>query len=175
MMKYNDTDSGEIDLMKGLLAGVAGGLLASFLMEQFQVAWSAAAASIRTSEKKRGGRKPDPATVKAANLITEKVSGRKIPSEYKPLAGEAVHYGMGATSAGAYGILAEVAPIVTIGDGAAFGAGLWLLADEVAVPAAGLSKPAREIPLTTHLYALASHLVYGWIAETVRGAIRRAL
>jgi len=45
----------------------------------------------------------------------------------------------------------------------------------VAVPAAGLSKSPREIPLITHVYALASHLVYGWITETVRRAVRRAL
>jgi hypothetical protein len=49
------------------------------------------------------------------------------------------------------------------------------LADELAVPRAGLSKPPKEIPLTTHVYALASHLVYGWITETVRRAVRRAL
>ena len=91
------------------------------------------------------------------------------------MAGEAVHYGMGATAGALYGVLAEVTPIVTIGDGAAFGTGLWLLADEVAVPAAGLSKPALEIPLTAHVYALASHLVYGWITETVRRAVRRTL
>jgi uncharacterized membrane protein YagU involved in acid resistance len=43
------------------------------------------------------------------------------------------------------------------------------------VPAAGLSKPPQEIPLTTHIYALASHLVFGWITEMVRAAVRRAL
>jgi uncharacterized membrane protein YagU involved in acid resistance len=52
---------------------------------------------------------------------------------------------------------------------------VWLLADELAVPAAGLSKSPKEFPLTTHIYALASHLVYGWITETVRRAVRRAL
>ncbi len=71
--------------------------------------------------------------------------------------------------------LAEVVPIVTVGEGAGFGTGVWLLADEVAVPAAGLSKRPKEIPITTHLYALVSHLVYGWITETVRRAVRRAL
>lgn len=174
MISYDDTNYGETDLVKGLLAGVAGGLLASFLMEQFQAAWSASAAAMQSS-KKRGGRKPDPATVKVANVIAEKVTGRKVPRDYKGMAGEAVHYGMGASSAAIYGVLAEVAPIVTAGEGAAFGTGLWLLADEVAVPAAGLSKPAREIPVATHIYALASHLVYGWITETVRRALRRAL
>jgi hypothetical protein len=174
MISFDDTDYGETDILKGLLAGVAGGLLASFLMEQFQAAWSATSQAMQSSQR-RGGRKPDPATVKAANVISEKVTGRKVPKDYKSLAGEAVHYGMGATTAAVYGVLAEVAPIVTVGDGAAFGAGVWALADEVAVPAAGLSRPAREIPLTTHLYALASHLVYGWITETVRRAVRRAL
>ena len=174
MINFDDTDYGETDIMKGLLAGVAGGLLASFLMEQFQAAWSAAALAMQSSEKPHG-RKPDPATVKVANLISEKVTGRKLPKDYKSMAGEAVHYGMGASSAAIYGVLAEVAPIVTVAEGAAFGAGLWLLADETAVPAAGLSKPPREIPLATHIYALASHLVYGWITETVRSAVRRAL
>lgn len=174
MISFDDADYGEIDLMKGLVAGVAGGLLASYLMEQFQDAWSAASESMRSS-KKRGGRKPDPATVKAANLISEKVTGHKLAQDYKSIAGEAVHYGMGASSAAVYGVLAEVAPIVTVGNGAGFGTGVWLLADEMAVPAAGLSKPPREIPLTTHAYALVSHLVYGWITETVRRAVRRAL
>ncbi len=174
MISYDDNDYGETDILKGMLAGVAGGLLASFLMEQFQAAWSAASEAM-SSSKKRGGRKADPATVKAANLITEKVAGRKVPADYKPIAGEAVHYGMGASSAAIYGALAEVAPIVTVSKGAGFGTGVWLLADELAVPAAGLSKPVKEIALTTHLYALVSHLVYGWITETVRRAVRRAL
>jgi len=174
MISFDETDYGETDIVKGLLAGVAGGLLAAFLMEQFQAAWSSTAQAISPS-KRRGGRRADPATVKVANVISEKVAGRKIPRDYKPLAGEAVHYGMGAVSAAVYGVCAEVAPIVTVGDGVGFGTGLWLLADEVAVPAAGLSKPAREIPLMTHAYALASHLVYGWITETVRRAVRRVL
>jgi putative membrane protein len=175
MIRFDDTDYGEIDLMKGLLAGVAGGLLASFLMEQFQSAWNAASDAMRSSNNKRSGRKPDPATVRAANVISERITGRKLPRDYKSVAGEAMHYGMGASSAAVYGALAEVAPIVTIGNGVGFGTSVWLLADEMAVPAAGLSKPAKEIPLATHLYALASHLIYGSITETVRRAVRRAL
>ncbi len=168
------TDDHETDILKGLVAGVAGGLFASFLMEQFQAAWSGVAEAIGSS-KKSAGRPADPATVKAANAIVKKISGRKIPAAYKPAVGEVMHYGMGAASAAVYGTLAEVVPFLTIGDGLAFGTGVWLLADEVAAPASGLSKSPKEIPLTTHIYALASHLVYGWLTETVRRAVRGVL
>jgi hypothetical protein len=43
------------------------------------------------------------------------------------------------------------------------------------LPALGLSKPTTEYPLSTHAYALASHLVYGLTTEIVRGAVRGAL
>ncbi len=172
-MQFYDDGGGETDLLKGVVAGVAGGLLASFLMEQFQAAWGAAAEAMQ--DKKRPGIEPQPATVQAANAISEKIAGRKVPEDYQSAAGEAVHYGMGAGSAAVYGILAEVVPMVTAGDGLVFGTGVWLLADELAVPAAGLSKSPKEIPLTTHIYALASHWVYGWITETVRRAVRGVL
>ena len=168
-MQFYSEREGEMDLFKGLIAGVAGGLLASFLMEQFQAAWSATAEAISPS-KKQPGRKADPATVKAANAVAQKLVGRKVPAAYKPAAGEVVHYGIGAGSAAVYGVLAEVAPLVTLGEGTGFGTCVWLLVDEVAVPKAGLSKPPQEVPLTTHLYALASHLVYGCLTETVSSA-----
>ena len=46
-------------------------------------------------------------------------------------------------------------------------------ADKVAVPALGLSEPPTEIPMTTHAYALSSHLVYGLTADLVRRAVRK--
>ncbi len=71
-------------------------------------------------------------------------------------------------------MLAEVAPGVTAGEGAAFGAAVWLIADEASVPALGLTKAPAQIPVSTHVYALASHLVYGVVAEAMRRAFRRA-
>ncbi len=51
--------------------------------------------------------------------------------------GEAVHYAMGAGSGLIYGIAAEVAPVTTAGLGLPFGAAVWLVADDVVVPALG--------------------------------------
>ena len=167
----------EADVLKGLVAGVAGGLLASLVMEQFQFLWSKISEGIQRASdgQKPKGRKAEPATVKAAQSISKNVFGKKLPKSQKRLAGEAVHYAMGTTSAAIYGALAEASPITTIGDGLAFGTAVWLLADEVSVPALRLSKPPTKIPMSTHVYALVSHLVYGWTTEMVRRAVRKRL
>ena len=166
------TETEEPDLVKGLIAGVAGGLVASFAMEQFQALWMAAS---RRWQGQRPGRKAKPATVKAADAIAERVVGHKVRKKHQKLAGEAMHYAMGGSSAAVYGVLAEVAPIVTAGEGAAFGAAVWLVADEATLPALGLTKGPSKVPASTHVYALASHIVYGLVAEVVRRGMRRAL
>ena len=74
-----------------------------------------------------------------------------------------------------YGAAAELAPEVAAGVGLPFGAVFWLVADEGAVPLLGLSKGPTEYPLSMHVYALASHLVFGLTAELVRAAVRAAL
>ncbi|MFN2452708.1 MAG: DUF1440 domain-containing protein [Pyrinomonadaceae bacterium] len=97
---------------------------------------------------------------------------------------------MGATSGAIYGVTAELVPVVTVGAGIPFGAAVWLIADDAAVPALGLSKSPTEYPLSTHAYALASHFVYGlttdiapvdageasfYISEQAEGAALRLL
>jgi putative membrane protein len=59
--------------------------------------------------------------------------------------------------------------------GVGLGGVLFLGADEIAVPAMGLSKKATEAPLSSHVYALVSHIVYGLTTGAVRKAVRAAL
>jgi hypothetical protein len=109
----------DADVMKGIVAGVAGGLLASLVMEQFQFVWNKTAEAIRraSQEEKPKGRKLEPVNVKAAQLISKNVFGKRLPKSRKKLAGEAVHYAMGTASAAIYGALAEASPATTLGDG----------------------------------------------------------
>ena len=51
----------------------------------------------------------------------------------------------------------------------------WLVVDEGAVPILGLSKGPTQYPLSTHVYALASHFVYGLTTELVRRVVFKAL
>lgn len=98
-----------------------------------------------------------------------------MPDASKPLAGQAVHYGFGALLGPGYGLAAEYAPRITAGAGSAFGVGSAMLFDEAGVPAAGLGKAPWDAPESTHLYTLASHLVFGTIAEGTRRLIRAAI
>jgi hypothetical protein len=59
--------------------------------------------------------------------------------------------------------------------GVPFGLAVWLVADELAVPALGLSQPPRRQDLATHAYALVAHGVYGLTTEYTRRLVRRRL
>ena len=196
---------GNGDVLKGLAAGVIGGLVASFVMEEFQALWSKVSESIKeaqgeqsssqsdgeaqssgTSQEQQGQqgeqrRKPtqdggeESATVKAAGAISENVFGRELEKDEKGIAGEVVHYAMGATSGAIYGAMAELVPFVTVGAVLPFGAAVWLVAAEAAVPALDLSKSPTEYPLSKHAYALASHFVYSLTTDVVRRALRSTL
>jgi uncharacterized membrane protein YagU involved in acid resistance len=140
-------------------------------MERFQALWAETAEEVRPKQIARAA-KDAPTTVKAAERVAEKVLQTELPDEVKPVAGEVVHYGMGIFSGAIYGALAEFLPIVRAGNGLVFGVVLWLLADETAVSAVGLAKRPSAYPPSTHAYALSSHLVYGFVTETVRRILR---
>ena len=182
-----DDDDGNV--WKGLVAGLAGGLIASWTMNQFQAAWMRMAGgsekphgaqSMQPSQGSTGNqaedaKEQDDATVETAKVISKNVFGHELQESEKKSAGAAVHYAFGTVTGGLYGALAEVTPQVTTGAGIPFGAAFWLLADEITVPVLGLSKGPTEYPVSTHAYALASHLVYGVTAEMSRRALRQVL
>ena len=188
--------NGDANIWKGLVAGLAGGLVASWTMNQFQAAWtrvaegfekSHGAQSMQPSEGPNPNEQPagselhreekeqqDDATVETAKVIS-KAFGHELKESEKEPAGAAVHYAFGTATGGLYGAMAEVVPEVTAGAGIPFGAVFWAVADEAAVPLLGLAKAPTQYPISTHVYALASHLVYGLTAEFTRRGVRRIL
>lgn len=186
--------NGQGDVWKGLVAGVAAGIVASWTMNQFQSFWGKLMEGIerphgaqslqegspdhgvaRELQKRGSDEEDNNAAVRAGTAVAEFVTDKKLTKEEKEIAGAVAHYAMGAVSGGIYGTAAELAPITTIGAGIPFGAAVWLLADEIIVPAAGLSKGPTEYPLSIHVYALTSHLVFGVSTEAVRRTVRNAL
>ena len=163
------------DVMKGALAGAAAGLLASFVMNQFQAVWSKAEEELSAGGEDEDDSGDEPATVKAADKAARTVTGEPLPEEAKEPAGQAVHYATGAVLGAIYGGLAELAPAVTAGYGAAYGTAVNLVLDEAIVPALGLGPSPFKTPLKTHAYGAASHSVFGLVLEIGRRLIRSRL
>ena len=171
-------------MAKGLVAGLIGGLVASWTMNRFQDAWIRLAGSPSSGQEGQAGlqrteknseEEQDDATVKTASAISEGLFDHKLTRSEKKIAGPLVHYAFGTSVGGLYGAAAELVPGVTTGAGLPFGAAFWLVADETALPLLGLSKGPTAYPASTHVYALVSHFVYGLTAELVRRKVRDTL
>jgi putative membrane protein len=173
--------NGDHNLWKGVAAGAAGGLVAAWVMSQFQTGWGKVAEKLQHSKTPQGEQErraeadSEDATMKTAGKISESVFHRELSRDQKKKLGPVVHYAFGATTGALYGGIAEVTPKATFGAGMPYGTAVFLGADELAVPALGLSKPPKEYPASTHLYGLASHLLYGASLELVRRGVRRLM
>ena len=167
--------------LRGLLAGAAAGLFAAWTMNQFQTLWSKATEKIQNrnpskqqdQQQAQNSEDSEDATMKAAGKLAPILIGRELTEDEKRTAGPIVHYCFGTFSGAVYGLLSEYLPAARLGFGSAFGTALFLIADELSVPALGLSKSPDEYSLSSHLYGLASHLVYGLSTEAARSGIRR--
>lgn len=166
------------DPVRGLLAGVAAGLVASWVMSQFQAAVPQKTFQQLLGEeppKRKQNGESDPATVRTAEAISEGVFDHALTKSEKEKAGPLVHFAFGSAVGAVYGVAAEVQPKVTAGFGTLYGTAVWVSADNLALPVLGLAKWPGAYPASTHLYALSSHLVYGLVAEGVRRAVRSLL
>jgi putative membrane protein len=172
------------DVAKGAVAGLAAGLAGTWAMSEFQGWWSRA---VDGREPQSAGGRHDArdwqekeegqnANEKVAQAVATQTLDRPLTEGELAVAAPAVHYAFGASMGALYGGLIEVAPArPSAATGAAFGTALWVGADELAVPALGLSQPDADYSVDTHLQAWAAHLVYGVTTELVRRGVRRML
>lgn len=170
-------------LASGIVAGIAGGLVASWVMNEFmenlgpqlqKAVQGEEAANQQRPEQ--GDEKPDDATMKTADAVVSTLTGgRHLSHEGKEKGGPIVHYAFGAIMGAAYGALSEALPEATFGFGTAFGAALFAGADLVAVPALNLSGSPSDTPVSSLATPFAAHLVYGSATEAVRRLVRAIL
>jgi hypothetical protein len=160
------------DVAIQVIGGLVGGLVASYAMERFQRMLGRVSHDLGGAPGAGGQqyRKPqsEPAPYVAADAIARATTGEPVPPAYKPAAGSAIHYAFGASVGAIYGAAAARTPDIAAWGGVPFGASVWLMADEMGMPAMGLAKPPGDYPLQDHVTALASHLIYGATTDCVR-------
>lgn len=173
-------------LMRGIAAGVAGGLAASWVMNVFMAGpgqkIQRAAAGLPEDAKNPQNKNPqnnerheelkEDATMKAADaIVSAATGGHHLTWSQKKWGGPIVHYTFGAFMGALYGALAEYSRGATAGFGTTFGGVLFGFADLLAVPALDLSS-SKSSSVSSLASPFAGHIVYGITTEAVRRVTR---
>jgi len=169
---------------KGLVGGLLSGLAGTIVMTQFQNAWNKTSEMLSqegngAKAESKGSEEKEDATMKAAGKISS-AAGYELSRDEKKKAGPFVHYGFGTAMGAAYGLAKETVPrswqrMHPALSGSGFGTALFLGADEIALPALNLADKPSKAPASSHLYGLASHLVYGLTVAAVYKGVRHLL
>jgi hypothetical protein len=181
----------ELGMLKGATAGMFGGVAGVLGMTAFQLlidvlTGSAQSQAVRElsqrggrhdiaslkSRARRSGRRQRDATVLAAGWLTQLALGRPLERQHRHAAGMAVHYAFGAAVGGAYGCVKEAFPVAPPSGGVSLGIAVWLVGEELTLPALGLTRPPSYYALPDHVNAFASHLLFGVTTDLVTARVR---
>jgi Protein of unknown function (DUF1440) len=159
---------------RGLIAGGVAGLVGTFAMSEAQRLWTLAVDG--TAPYSAGGRhdardwqertEHRNSNELAAQALAATLLGRRLRQDELRVAAPLVHYLFGTAVGALYGAYAQHREPDR--SGIAFGATVWLAADEIAMPLLGLSSSPARRPVEMHLQALVAHLVYGAATELTR-------
>jgi hypothetical protein len=117
----------------------------------------------RQENKARGGKLPS----EVAAQKGAKLAGRKLSPEQRKKIGGAIHWSLGVSSGALYGFIRNRSRFLGIGSGVAYGLAFYVVVDEAALSALGLSPPPTAFPWQTHARGLAGHLILGAILDGV--------
>ena len=148
-------------LSKALIGGGAG-LLGSAAMHGFRLAWEGGAH--RFPEHGIFGFDQE-ADVSSAQILSMMLAGAPISEQKAQKLGLALHYAFGSGMGIIYTVSASRVPAVRAGSGTAFGALLWVFADELSIWLASISDPRKKSGLS-HAGALLAHLIYGTVLHS---------
>jgi uncharacterized membrane protein YagU involved in acid resistance len=157
--------------LQALLFGAAAGAIGSFVQNVFFKA--TAKVQPKTPESSFDPPEPQqkheqPTETIARRVVEDLAQAGPLDPDQRPKARTIVHFAYGSLWGCAYGLVRESLPGLASGGGIlAWGTTVWMLSDNLILPAFKLSPSATEIPGKVHAYAWAAHLAY---AATVVGS-----
>jgi hypothetical protein len=172
------------DLQHRCLVGLAGGVLGALAMNTFAHAVNTVSGGREADGAAPGGdrvgrgvqppqadgRAENDAATRLGTVAYRAVSGSQPSPAARSWLGRGMHYAFSASLGVCYALVARRVPALRAGYGTLYGAAVWMVADEMIVPAMGLSRGPRQLPVGVHAYALAGHLVFGATLEAVMRA-----
>lgn len=174
--------NGNIDHGKELIIGILGSIPGMIAMTYY---WKAIAAlpKPQVSHKQeqpnasisligQHHEEGESATAAMGRIAYHVVTGKEPQSkEMRAKLSTLADWGIGIMSGGLYGAIRKDTGMASIMGGLFYATGLWLFADELAVPLMGLSNGPQAFPPLTHVEGLGAHLVYGLVTSTTAGIL----
>lgn len=158
-----DKASSEGNTTRGLVSGIIGGLAGTAVksaVERFL--------DVRKIDQKS-------AQMKIIDDLSTKITGSPVDTGNEGLAEQLVRIPLGISVGAAYGFTKKDEPEANLVDGAVLGATTWASTHESTLPLIGLQKSDKEIPISTQLQELFSHVLFGITTEVVRSYVSERL
>jgi hypothetical protein len=154
----------------GLVAGAISGGLATWLMDMvttgIQQGQSRADARVEKAAQANGKSSVENLLDKAETTV-----GIHLDESLRPVALQAIHYGLGIGPAAIYGALRGRLPFIAAKRGLVFGTLVWAVNDNYLNTVLGLAGPPAAYPPSTHFRGLVGHLVLGAATDTLLDVI----
>jgi hypothetical protein len=172
----------------GLLGSIAG--LTAMSMYWQYVAPALSDKSSNNQSEKNGAGTPQPlddisltgkqyrdgesSTAALGRIIYQQVTGQEPKSpETQTILSYLAHWGYGMGQGGLYGAARSSANHFDLVGGVVFGAGLWLVGDELVVPLLGLQGGPTAVSPIQHAHRLGAHVAYGMALAAATYSLRR--
>jgi hypothetical protein len=174
----NPSNRRQVKLLGGFAAGVIGGIVATWALDKFQLgameatrrAEDAANAQPFLSRQQEDERRRQlRAHAEAAERLARSTTGKGLSRAQRQSAVPIVHYAAGALAGGAYGLAAEILPVVRRGYGTGYANLVFLGGSEALLPWLGIS-PKQQPQITPA--GLPAPLVFGAVLEATRRLVR---
>jgi hypothetical protein len=145
--------------------GAIAGAVATWFMDLATTALYEAQ-SEETNAKERAAQVGGKSSVENLLERIESATGVTVPADARPMALQALHYGLGMGPGALYGMLRGRVPGVGAGRGILYGLALFAVNDEFMNTALGLAGPPSAYPVEAHWRGLVGHVVLGVATDT---------
>jgi hypothetical protein len=156
------------DMIDGAIAGAVAtwvmGKVTTYLYEHEDKA-----AREREDRARQGKTSYVVAADKAAQL-----AGAKLSEDERQKYGSAIHWALGIGAGALYGVLRPRMESAALARGLAFGTAFWLVMDEGAVYALGLTPGPTAFPWQAHARGFAGHVTFGAVADAALHVLQPA-
>lgn len=150
-----------------LLAGVAAGAVATWLMTQ--VTTLMYNRENRTAREREDRVRGDRTAYEVAADKAAAILDRKLDKKGRARWGSVIHWALGIGAGVVYALIRTQIPNPNLLHGFAFGFVFWLVMDEGVVYALGLTPGPLRFPWQAHARGAIGHLVFGAVAELILG------